>query len=249
MANDLKVIILAAGVGKRLGAAHADLPKCLIRMGEKTLLERHLDLLQGAGVAEIVIGTGYETGKIEQVLDQWQGPARISTVLNPDYRQGSVVTLWYTRETLCSGTDVLVMDADVLYGPEMLDRLIGTRHPNCFLLDRDFEPGEEPVKLCVRNGRLVEFRKRVDIEAEYCGESVGFFRFSPALASELATRLDAYMTEGRHDEPHEEVIRDLLLSDPSRFGFEDVTGLPWIEVDFPEDVARARREILPRIGA
>jgi choline kinase len=248
MSKELLAIILAAGIGKRLGAEYANLPKCLLPMGERTLLERHLELLQAAGVGEIVIGTGFESGRIQQTLDRWPGTVKCSTFHNPDYRQGSIVTLWHARDLLRAGKDVLVMDADVLYGRELLERLVRTGHANCFLLDRDLEAGEEPVKLCVRDGRLVEFRKRIEIDAEYCGESVGFFRFSPAVAAELAARVEAYVAEGRVDEPHEEAIRDLLLSEPSRFGFEDVTGLPWIEVDFPQDVIRARDEILPRIG-
>jgi choline kinase len=48
-------------------------------------------------------------------------------------------------------------------------------------------------------------------------------------------------------EPYEEAIRDVLLAEPRQFGYEDVTGLPWIEIDFPEDVKRARDDILPRL--
>jgi choline kinase len=54
--------------------------------------------------------------------------------------------------------------------------------------------------------------------------------------------------EGRGEEWYEEAIRDLVVECPSgTFGFEDVTDLPWIEIDFPEDVERAREEILPQL--
>jgi choline kinase len=117
-------------------------------------------------------------------------------------------------------------------------------------LDRDFEPGDEPVKLCVQNGQLVEFRKQVaaDLTYDFAGESVGFFRFESAFARRLATRTEYYVAAGRHEEPYEEAIRDLLLETPSAFGYEDITGLPWIEIDFPEDMKRAENEILPLLG-
>jgi choline kinase len=51
------------------------------------------------------------------------------------------------------------------------------------------------------------------------------------------------------DAPHEEAVRNVLLREPGAFGFEDVTGVPWIEIDFPEDVVRAREQILPAIRA
>jgi choline kinase len=141
------------------------------------------------------------------------------------------------------------MDADVLYDRRMLKRLITTPFPNCFLLDRVFEAGDEPVKLCVRADQLVEFRKHLSHELVYdfCGESVGSFRFSKAMAARLAERACYYLEHGWRDQPYEEAIRDLLRATPHEFGFEDITGLPWIEIDFPEDIRRAEHEILPRL--
>jgi choline kinase len=74
---------------------------------------------------------------------------------------------------------------------------------------------------------------------------VGFFRFSARAAAELAGRTEGYIYEGRAEAPYEEAIRDLLLANPDDFGFEDITGVPWIEIDFPEDLRRAEEEVLP----
>ena len=93
------------------------------------------------------------------------------------------------------------------------------------------------------------FRKKIETKFDHCGESVGFFRLSPGTAGALAARADDYVSAGRTDEPYEEAIRDLLLAAPlGRFGYEDVTGLPWVEIDFPEDIVRAQNEILPHIS-
>jgi choline kinase len=172
-------------------------------------------------------------------------------MINPEFRLGSVVSLWTARDVLRSGSPVILMDADVLCDARILHTLATSSVDNCFLLDRNFEPGDEPVKLCVRDGQIVEFRKRIATSLQYDlqGESVGFFRFAPAMAAALAARCEEYMAQGLVREPYEEAIRDLVLGAPAEFGFEDVTGLPWIEIEFPGDVARARDEILPRITA
>jgi choline kinase len=81
------------------------------------------------------------------------------------------------------------------------------------------------------------------------GESVGFFRFGPECAALIAAECARYESDGLGDAPHEEALRDVLLRHPGDFGFEDVSGLPWIEIDFPEDVIRASNEILPAIRA
>lgn len=243
----MKALLMAAGVGKRLGGGSQQPPKCLLEIGGKTLLQRHLEILDEADVDEVVIGIGYRQRDIATAVAQYAPTTPVTAVYNPDYEQGSIVTLWYLREHLSE--DVLLMDADVLYDYRLLERLLASPHPNCFLLDRTLEPGDEPVKLCIRDGRIVEFRKRVSVEADYQGESVGFFRFGNDVAHRLAEITEFYILNEQTDRPHEEALCDVLLSDPDGFGFEDITGLPWIEIDFQEDVHRARDEILPRLQA
>ena len=68
------------------------------------------------------------------------------------------------------------------------------------------------------------------------------------MAGKLAGRAQYYIDHDRHEEPYEEVIRDLLLTEKQSFTFEDITGLPWVEIDFPEDIARAGR-ILTNINS
>jgi choline kinase len=245
----MRALILAAGVGRRLADSHPG-PKCLLRFGGATLLERHLANLRAAGIDAVTVCVGFEAERVRAELARLAATG-VSVVANPDYTLGSVVSLWAVRDHLDARTGALVMDADVLCGPDMLRRLCASPHGNCLLLDRDFETGDEPVKICVREGRIVEFRKRPDpkLVFDFCGESVGFFRFDGRMAARLAARIQTYRRTGRDAEPHEEAIRDLLLESPREFGIEDVTGMPWLEIDFPADLLRAERDVLPRLHA
>ena len=237
----MKAIILAAGRGERLGEAAGGRPKCLLRFGGKTLLQRHIDILNGLGAERIIIVTGYRHRDIELTLAAVNSGAPVETIVNPDYGTGSVVSLHCAYDHLRAGTDSLLMDADVLYEPGILGRLFNTPYRNCFLLDREFEPGDEPVKLCVAGATPVEFRKQPDagIAWDFQGESVGFFRFDGAVCRRLALQARSYLDNNRREEPYEEAIRDLLVETPQLFHFEDITGRAWIEIDFPADVERA----------
>lgn len=247
MNMDMQAIILAAGIGKRLGTLAGGLPKCLLQFGGETLLARHLRLLQENGITDVTIVTGYEQARIAEELATLSRAAALSR--NPDFEQGSVVSLSVVCEQLRSGTEILLMDADVLYHPDILRRLIRAPRSDLLLLDREFEPGEEPVKICVSDDRLVEFRKQPDAgQYDVIGESVGFFRFSAATAELLATQTERYIRDGRREAPYEEAIRDLLLAYPDRFSYEDITGLAWIEIDFADDIDKARTQILPALG-
>jgi len=246
----LHAIILAAGRGSRLAEHNPEgHPKCLMEFGGRSLLARHLDLLWRCGVGAVDIVVGFEASRIIEHVATLDSRPHVGWHFNPRYEQGSVLSLWAAEDTLTSGRPVLVMDADVLYHPAILQRLVDTPIENCYLLDRDFLPGDEPVKIAVRDGVMVEFRKRLDADLAYdtLGESVGFFRFGPAMARAICAECARFDAEGLVDAPHEEALRNVLLAGPERFGFEDVSGLPWIEIDFPEDVTRAGGEILTAI--
>ena len=245
----MKTVLLAAGIGQRLGALAGDKPKCLIEFNGASLLRRHLRILEHYGMTEIIIVTGHQADLITREASGTGAAALIKYVHNPDYRKGSLISMLTGLKDLNPGQDFILMDADVLYDHRIMGRLINTRQHNCFLLDRDFAAGDEPVKLCVHDGRLVEFRKKIggDLHCDLQGESVGFFRFTPKTASQLIQAAERYLQRGEDQQPYEECIRDLLLDNPADFGYEDITGLNWIEIDFPEDIIKARHSILPGI--
>ena len=167
---------------------------------------------------------------------------------NPRYREGSLVSLAVQQAALTGGRPVLVMDGDVLHDARMVARLWEGDGENTLLMDPALEPGDEPVKVCLRAGRIVDFRKRPDDPGERHGESVGFFRLSPATAAELAARCDERIAAGGADLEYEEALRDLMLADPGRWSVTDVGDLPWTEIDFEQDVATARGHVLPQLA-
>jgi choline kinase len=247
----MRAIILAAGRGIRLQLPEeSQLPKCLLRFDGMTLLERHLRMLRSVGVTDVVLALGFRHELVRAELDRLAWLPRPEIVLNMSFELGSVLTVHSIADALTRGSDVLLMDADVLYDERILRALVAGDGPlNRLLLDRDFEAGDEPVKLCIRDGVPVELRKQLaaDLKFDSIGESVGFFRFAPAGARRLADLVAGYIETGRAQMPHEEAVRDLLKERSQPFDVADVTGLPWIEIDFPNDVVRATEEILPQL--
>ncbi len=247
----MRAIILAAGRGLRMQQPEdQQLPKCLLPFGGMTLLERHLRMLRTAGVQDVVLALGFRHERVEEALDRLAWRPRPEIVLNPQFELGSVLTVHVTADAMTRGGDILLMDADVLYDERIMSALVrGSKPVNRILIDRDFEAGDEPVKVCVRDGVPVELRKQVapDLQYDTIGESVGFFRFDPAGARRLAQIVAGYVASGRSTLPHEEAVRDLLLERSQVVEVVDVSGSPWIEIDFRNDVERAAREVLPQL--
>ena len=102
--------------------------------------------------------------------------------------------------------------------------------------------------LCVRGGRVVDFGKQITGGFDLVGEWPGFLRLSSEIAAKLADTCQDFLDTNRAIEPYEPAMRELILSEPPEtFGYEDITGEPWIEIDFLEDVVRAEEEVLPRL--
>lgn len=231
--TDTTAIILAAGVGKRFGAEMNDRPKALLEVGGETLIARLVRQLREGGVAKIVIVVGHRGELIEQELGSVPG---VSFLHNPEYRRGAILSLWTAREHL--GGPALVMDADVFLPSEMMLRLLRSANENCFLLDGSASATGEEQMLHVRNGRVTDIARKPRGEYDLLGESVGFLRLGADGARVLRELLDARVAAGVKDIEHEEVYPELLSRVVT--GFERVDDLDWTEIDFPEDLERAR---------
>lgn len=242
----MKAIIYAAGRGTRLQLKS---PKILLEIGGRTLLEWHVLRLSQAGVRELVLVTGYLRELIAELLPaiyDRHGVA-VREIVNPRFHEGSLLSLKVSLpEIKDSSEPLLLMDADVFYPTEMLDRLMGSRHGTALLLDRKFSTDDDdPMLVPVKNGRPIDFRKQWKGDAEFVGESVGFFKIAPADFPLLTAETLARSSGPGCEDSYDDVLRTLVLA--GRFGYEDVTGLPWIEIDFPADVIHARSQLVPAI--
>ena len=240
----MTAIILAAGVGKRLLDASGGKPKCLIRIGGRSLLERLLRQLAGAGMAEAVVVVGFGADIVRGEIGAGPDGIRVTFIDNPRFREGAILSLWSAQAALAG--PVLIMDADVLCEQEMIDRLVRTAHDNCFLLDATSSNTGEEQMLLVRDGRVLDIIRGGAPGYQLMGESVGFLKLSRAAVQLLRQLLAARIDAGHTGIEHEEVYPDLLAR--VTVGFERADDLAWTEIDFPGDVTRAEREILPRIG-
>jgi choline kinase len=240
----MKAIILAAGLGRRLAPLTDGLPKCLLRLGGRSLLERMLDAVEAAGVSQALVVVGHCQEQIRDRIGSRFRTVRIRYAENRDYMKGSLLSLWHAREALDG--DCLVMDADVLFAPPLLKRLVDAPRPSALLLDPNFTDTGEEVKLYARGPRVLALGKKVSPPAhDLVGEGVGFLKCGAIHAPALRECLEEVRREAGDGTEYEEALDRLLRR--VRVGWVDVAGLPWTEIDFPEDLSRAEREVVPKI--
>ncbi len=241
----MKAIILAAGVGKRFHSSGSKLPKCLLKVRGRTLLERGISALTAAGVGNIVVVVGYCARAVIDEIGDRCGTATVQYITNNEYTKGAILSLWAARNEVDG--DLLIMDADVLFPVSMIKRLVNSEQPNCFLLDPASSNTGEEQMLLTRQGRVETIVRGGSGDYDLVGESVGFLRVCHDDAQILFAILEEFVNDGQDNIEHEEAYPKFLAE--CWVGFERVDDLPWTEIDFPEDLERAEKEIMPKIDS
>ncbi len=240
----MKAVILAAGVARRLAPLTDRTHKALLTVGERPLLARMLDALDAVGVRETLLVVGHCAEQVRAAAgNQWRRMT-IRYVDNPEYTRGSALSLFAARQLLAE--PALIMDADVLFPRELLRRLLDTPAPSAFPIDCGFQDTGEEVKYYTRGDRVIALGKKVVPESwELVGEGVGFFKCGAEAGPELVRLLERVIAESNGLSEYEDALN--LLVGQHHVGWVDVTGLPWTEIDFAEDLRRARDEVLPHV--
>ena len=232
----LEALILAAGQGSRL---EVGVPKCLLEVGGRSLLDHQLDAIERVGADRVTLVVGYEH---EQVKDAAKGRAQV--VLNERYAEtNSLYSFWLARNAVEG--DLLVLNSDVLFGPELLSDLAAVTG-SALAFDSSSGDEDEHMKVCTQRGRLMKLSKDLPAMDSH-GESLGVLHLRRPAARAAFIAAGSYV--GRGSDNHwvatalNEVARDHWVS------CVDVAGQPWVEIDFPEDLDRARNHTWPAIAA
>lgn len=233
-------IILAAGNGHRMGRLTLDRPKCLLEVGGKPLIVHQLSSLEACAVTDVTIVVGYQGARLKARLGH-----RVDYVENVQYREtNSLYSLWLARERLAGGA--LVLNADVLVPTLLIERLVESSAEDAVLIDLRKPLGPEEMKVRLQFDRVSEFSKELPPE-QADGENVGIAKFGVEGGRRLIERLELLVAAG-----HEQAWAPLAFQALAReWPLRAVTtrGAPWTEIDFPEDLERARRVIAPAIRA
>jgi choline kinase len=225
-----------------LNGVTGDLPKCLVNIGGMTLLERQVQSLKLCGIDDIRVVVGHGADSVRETCG-----AGVGYVENLCYHKtNSLFSLWMAREHMSDG--FVVMNGDVLFHPQLLRNLLSFWHEDALLISRcdGNEPplGDEEMKVKVRHGTIADITKEMDPK-KADGENVGIAKFGPAGARVLVEKMDELIAAGSHRDWAPRAFREFAFERP--LSAVSTGGFPWIEIDYPEDYARALDQILPLI--
>ncbi|MBQ6746086.1 MAG: phosphocholine cytidylyltransferase family protein [Bacteroidaceae bacterium] len=234
-------VILAAGMAKRLRPLTDERPKCLLKVGQRTLLQRTVDAIVAAGVDELVIVTGYRKNMIVDFLKTNYPTLIIHFIDNPDFaHNNNIFSLWLTRP-YTEGKDFLLLDSDILFDPTIIPAII--RQEGSVLALNRHELGEEEIKVIVNSEGYVKEISKVCSIQEAIGESVGIEKMTAEYSKALFRELQHMIVdEGLIDVFYEKAFERLILQGHT-FKIVDTTNYFSIELDTVEDFENAKKLI------
>ena len=226
-------VILAAGMAKRLRPLTDTMPKCLLEVGGRTLLERTVRAMQQAGISEFVVVTGYRGDMIRDYLNTHLPEFEWTFLHNADYEHNNnIYSLWMAGEVV-RGRDFLLMDSDILCDPAAVVR-IAQEEESALAVNRH-DCGEEEMKVVVdADMHITEISKTCSPSAAM-GESVGIEKISADYSEALYKELDQMILQEQLIDIFYERAFERLIPHGHTFRVVDTSAYFSYEIDTPED--------------
>jgi len=235
----MKAVILAAGVASRLKPLTNNTPKCLLKVGDKSILERTIDNLIKNRISDVVVVTGFLKTMIEEFLSQNYPNLNFTFIYNEKYDStNNIYSLWLAKSEIL-GYEMLLMDSDIVFDSRIIGQLLSSKYDDCLALRSTEELSEEEIKcLLNKDGSIKEISKTINPK-EAVGESIGIERFSKELVLRLFTILDRKILDEKDVNIfYEAAFQDAMDSGAKIFPV-DVKEYKCMEIDTAEDFGTA----------
>ncbi len=240
----MKVVILAAGQGKRLLPLTEDIPKSLLDIGGRRLLERQIDAFAACGATEIVVVTGYGARQVDLVLDQVHDRlpgVSLKTTFNPFFGVAdNLASCWMARHDM--DKDFILVNGDNLFQADLVEQLLkADEAPITVAIAHKQEYDNDDMKVMVDGDRLTEIGKTLPVDT-VDAESIGMLLFRGEGPGLYRAALEEAMLEPSGlRQWYLSVIN--TLAKQATVMTQSVDGISWCEVDFPADLQHARHMV------
>lgn len=236
----MQAIILAAGMGRRLGEFTADNTKCMVEVNGIRLIDRMLNQLSKLGLNRIIIVIGYEGEKLKTHIAKQFPSLAIKFVENIIFdKTNNIYSLWLTRKYM-KEDDTLLLESDLIFEDSILDAAIKSPEKNVALVSK-YETWMDGTMVRIdEDNNIVNFIPKKDFkyfDTDSYYKTVNIYKFSKEFTvSHYLPFLEAYILVLGENEYYEQVLRVLTLIDKTGIKALPVNDLNWYEIDDVQDL-------------
>jgi choline kinase len=235
----MKAVILAAGVGSRIRPMTDNCPKCLLKVGGVTILERMLSNIKACGITDVILVLGYLQEQIEAIVKSSFPDLNTQLIVNKQFRETNTGYSLMLTEDYIKDSTFVKLDADVVFDKTILENLLASNDQNWLCVDKNIHLDAEEIKVVVKdNNRIVKVSKTVPPH-DAIGESIGIEKISSKAAFLLFSELRLMMEHGKNQQEYYEGAYERLINKGVPFYALNITGLKWTEIDTQKDYETA----------
>lgn len=240
--NVNRAIILAAGMGTRLGEHTKETPKCLIKVNGEELLGRSLDLLERNGIQETILVVGHLADRIISFAGEKWGDMKITYIMSETYDQtNNMYSLWLARNYLEQGS--LLIEGDVIFEENVLREVIrDDREHSLWVVDNFTSGMDGSMSIVNEDGRIQQtkiVREELPEYKENFHKSVGILKINSSYGKLFSSWLDQEVQQGNVNVYYDLVLAKNLHSEPLHIC--SINGMKWFEIDDQNDLNKAEK--------
>jgi len=238
-----QAIILAAGMGKRLGKYTQNGTKCMVTVNGKSLIERALEALEYAGIKEIIIVIGYRGEQLKSFLKGKFPKLSITYIENPIYDKTNNIYSLYLAKDCLSAHDTLLLESDLIFEKDILKELVDNPDPNLAVVSPFESWMDGTVTMMDHHDNIISVVDKAHFDWEKISDyykTVNIYKFSKDFSLKYYIPfLEAYLKAFGENEYYEQVLKVLAFLEDSGLKGLKVSGKRWYEIDDPQDLAVA----------
>lgn len=236
----MQAIILAAGMGKRLGALTKDNTKCMIKVNGVTLIDRLLIQLSSLQLSRVVIVVGYKGDKLREYIRNRYPDLHIQYVYNTVYNKTNNIYSLYLAKEYFVEDDTLLIESDLIFDDALFHKIVDNSYPNLALVAKYETWMDGTMVRLDEDDNIVNFvpKKAFNYnDIAYYYKTVNIYKFDKKfIASNYIPFLEAYITALGNNEYYEQVLRVITLLDKCDLKALPLQGEKWYEIDDVQDL-------------
>ena len=236
----MQAIILAAGMGKRLGEYTKNNTKCMVEVNGVKLIDRVFKQLATLPISRVVMVIGYEGEKLRNYLGDEKEGLRIDYVENSVYNKtNNIYSLWLAKQQL-QEDDTLLIESDLIFDDQMLPLICNHPEPNLALVAK-YEPWMDGTMVLIDDDRnIVNFVSKAAFDYSQIDKyfkTVNVYKFSRDFSRQkYVPFLEAYTKSVGNNEYYENVLRIISFLNSHDLKALPIQGLKWYEIDDKQDL-------------
>lgn len=244
MKSTTKAVILVAGEGKRLRPLTDDIPKCLVNVNSKSILENTLSILSKNGIKEVVLVVGYKKEKIIEKIGNSFAGMKMTFVDNDIYtKTNNIFSFWLAKNHLSEG--FILIEGDILIEDTIIQKLVQSEHENVIVVDKYIE-SHSGLCITAKSSSVVEqmiLTKDQGLDFDRRGKlkTVNIYKIAPRAGSIFFKKMDEKIAEGRINDFYEILFKGMIENNDDVFHALNIEGAKWFEIDCVEDLRIAEK--------